>query len=198
MIDKTDDKCYNLQKIRLKWTAWAVGGNLKELCDVYDARGEKIPGRMTERGKHALGKGEYHLVVFAWIINDKNEFIISRRQKGKSFAGKWECTCGCALAGEDSLRAAMREVSEELGLSLDAEKGEFFKRYRRNYPEGARALCDVWVFRGNFDISDMKLQKEEVSEAKLISSNDLLEFFGKGTYKKRYEYLPELVEKYTK
>lgn len=171
---------------------------MKEIWDVYNASGQIIPDRTTERGKHDLGDGEYHLVVFAWIINDRNEFIISRRQRGKVFAGKWECTGGCALAGENSADAAVREVYEELGLSLDAKDGELFKRYKRNYPEGARALCDVWVFRKNFELSDMSLQTDEVSEAKFVSSGELLEFFGKGAYKKRYEYLPSLVEKYVK
>ena len=170
---------------------------VKELWDVYDTHGNIIPDRVSERGKHDLGPGEYHLVVFAWIINDKNEFIISRRQKGKIFAGKWECTGGCALVGDSSVGAAVREVSEELGLSLDADEGELFKRYKRNYPRGACAICDVWVFRKNFELSDMTLQKEEVSEAKIISAEELLELFGSSSYKKRYEYLPELVEKYT-
>ncbi len=171
---------------------------MKEIWDVYNAQGKVISGRTTERGKHGLGEGEYHLVVFAWIINDKNEVIISKRQKGKVFAGKWECTGGCALAGENSVDAAVREVGEELGLKLSASDGELFKRYKRNYPAGARALCDVWVFRANFELSDMTLQREEVSEARFIPSDELLEFFGKGAYKKRYGYLPSLVEKYVK
>ena len=170
---------------------------MKELWDIYDANGIVIPGRVSERGKHDLGPDEYHLVVFAWIINDKNEFIISRRQKGKIFAGKWECTGGCALAGDSSVGAAVREVKEELGLVLDPENGELFRRYKRNYPSGARAICDVWVFRANFELSDMTLQTEEVSEARIVSAKELLALFGSAPYKRRYEYLPELVKKYT-
>lgn len=169
---------------------------MKEFWDVYDADGNLISDRVKERGKHDLAPDEYHLVVFAWIINDKNEFIISRRQKGRIFAGKWECTGGCALAGDTSISAAIREVKEELGLTLLPEDGELFKRYRREYPSWARAICDVWVFRKNFELSDMKLQSEEVSEAKFVSADELLEIFGSGSYKKRYEYLPALVKKY--
>ncbi len=174
-----------------------VGMQMREFWDVYDEQGNIIPDRVSERGKHDLGKGEYHLVVFAWIINDRNEFIISRRQKGKIFAGKWECTGGCALAGESSISAAVREVSEELGLSLEPSEGELFKRYNRNYPQGACAICDVWVFRKNFDIADMTLQRNEVSEAKFVSPKELLSLFRSAPYKRRYEYLCELVEKYT-
>ncbi len=170
---------------------------MSEFWDIYDSNGNIISDRVSERGKHDLGPREYHLVVFVWIVNDKNEFIISKRQRGRIFAGKWECTGGCAIAGEDSLSASLREVKEELGLTLDPEKGELFRRYKRNYPKGARALCDVWVFRENFDIADMTLQREEVSEARLVSASELLTVFGGAQYKRRYEYLPDLVKKYT-
>lgn len=170
---------------------------VKEFWDIYDADGNIISDRVSERGKQDLGPNEYHLVVFVWIINDKNEFIISKRQKGRIFAGKWECTGGCAISGEDSLSAAVREVYEELGLALDPSEGELFKRYKRNYPLGACAICDIWVFRANFELSDMTLQEEEVSEARLVSAGDLLEIFGGSQYKRRYEYLPGLVKKYT-
>lgn len=199
MIDKPRKRWYNLKR-EYTWKGADCrgrGAEMKEFWDIYNADGNVIPGHVTERGKHELRPGEYHLVVFAWIINDKNEFIISRRQKGKIFAGKWECTGGCALAGETSVGAAVREVSEEIGLTLDPSDGELFKRYKRNYPHGACAICDVWVFRGNFELSDMTLQTEEVSEARLVSAQELLELFGSAPYKRRYEYLPELVEKYT-
>ena len=111
---------------------------MREYWDVYDAHGKKIEGKRSVRGRHDLAPNEYHLVVYVWIINDKNEFIISKRQKGRTFAGSWECTGGCALSGDTSLSAAMREVREELGLTLDSSKGERFKRYLRNYPAGAK------------------------------------------------------------
>ena len=115
-------------------------GKEKELWDVYDAKGNVIKGKVAVRGKHSLEKNEYHLVVFVWILNDKNEIIISKRQKGKSFEGMWECTGGCAMRGDSSLTAALREVKEELGLTLVKENGERFKRYIRDYPPGGRSF----------------------------------------------------------
>ena len=39
---------------------------------------------------------------------------------------KWETTGGSALAGDDSLTAALRETKEELGIDLDPQKGVLF------------------------------------------------------------------------
>ncbi len=167
---------------------------MQELWDVYDGAGNRIEGRISVRGKHDLLDFEYHMVVYVWIINDRNEVILSKRQKGRPFEGAWECTGGCVQRGEDSLKAAVREVREELGLLLDPGCGMLFCRYKRNYPRGAKALCDVWVFRQNFSLSEMVLQEEEVSEAKIISSDELRTMLCNGKFNKRYTYLGELLD----
>ena len=169
---------------------------MREYWDVYDKNGNVIKGKVSIRGKHDLGPSEYHLVVYVWIINDKNEVIISKRQKGRAFEGSWECTGGCAQKGDTSLTAALREVSEELGLTLDPSKGELFKRYLRNYPAGAKAICDVWVFKQNFTKEQLVLQESEVSDAKFVGLEELKNTSSGNDISKRYPYINELIEKY--
>lgn len=166
-----------------------------ELWDVYDSHGRKIAGRVSVRGRHDLGEGEYHLVVYAWIISARNEIIISRRQKGKAFGGCWECTGGCAKQGDTSMSAAVREVREELGLTLDPHKGELFTRYLREFPAGTHAICDVWVFRQNFSPDQLILQESEVSDARFIPCSELIRLCGKGDFT-QYFYLHKLLRKY--
>lgn len=166
-----------------------------ELWDVYDGHGRKICGRVSHRGRHDLREGEYHLVVYIWIINDRNEIIISKRQKGKSFEKLWECTGGCAKQGDTSLSAAIREVGEELGLSLDPKRGELFTRYLRDYPEGAKAICDVWVFRQNFTPDQINPQESEVSDVRLVSCADLVRMSRRSDFS-RYFYLHKMLRKY--
>ena len=171
---------------------------MREYWDVYDAKGNKLEGRRSVRGRHDLGFNEYHLVVYVWIINNKNEIIVSKRQKGRTFEDSWECTGGCALSGDTSLSAALREVKEELGLALDSSKGELFRRYLRNYPPGAKAICDVWVFRQNFTADQFKLQIEEVSEARIVTVSELKELMSEEEIRTRYPYFDKLIEKYCK
>lgn len=164
-----------------------------ELWDVYDAAGNLIPGRVSVRGKHDLKDGEYHLLVHVWVLRSDGRVILSRRQKGKTFAGAWECTGGCVHRGEDSLTAALREVQEELGLKLDPANGEKYFRYRRNYPHGAKALCDVWLFKQDFNEDSFSLQEEEVSDVQLVSAVRLKKMMLGGEFRKRYPYLPKLL-----
>ncbi len=169
---------------------------MREYWDVYDGNGNVIEGRVSIRGRHDLGDDEYHLVVYVWIINDDGQIILSRRQKGKTFAGAWECTGGCAQKGEDSLTAALREVREELGVELNPAAGHFYTRYKRNYPKGARALCDVWVFRQSFALSDLTLQTEEVSEVRLVNRKELIAMMSAADFYKRYPYLRRLLREW--
>ncbi len=165
-----------------------------ELWDVYDIAGNLIPGRVSVRGKHDLKDGEYHLLVHIWILHSNGKVILSRRQKGKTFAGAWECTGGCVRQGEDSLTAALREVREEIGLELDPACGENYFRYRRNYPHGAKALCDVWVFKQDFDEESFQLQEEEVSDVQMVNAARLRKMMLNGEFRKRYPYLPRLLK----
>ena len=169
---------------------------MQELWDVYDGDGNVMEGRVSVRGRHDLRNGEYHLIVYVWIINDDGKIILSRRQKGRTFAGAWECTGGCVHQGENSLIAALREVKEELGVDLNPDRGTFYCRYKRNYPKGACALCDVWVFHQNFSLENLTPQKDEVSEVRLVTRSELEKMIEAGEFKKRYPYLPDLLKEY--
>ena len=125
-----------------------------ELWDVYDAECRKT-GAVHLR-KDPLGEGEYHLCVHVWMKNSRGEYLLTRRSERKSYAGMWEATGGSVAAGEDSLTSALREVKEETGLTLDAEKGRILFTYG-----GDHFFCDVWLFEQDFDLGDVVLQEEE-------------------------------------
>ena len=125
-----------------------------EMWDVCDAAGRKT-GRVQRRGD-PLGPGDFHLCIHVWIVNARGEYLLTQRAPGKSMAGLWECTGGSALLGEDSLAAALREVREETGLTLDPERGELLFRF-----SGAHYHCDVWRFRHDFTLADVVLRPGE-------------------------------------
>lgn len=102
-----------------------------ELWDVYDKDRNKV-GRTHLRG-NTLENGDYHLVVHVWIVNSDGLILVSQRHPSKPFGNLWECVGGSVLAGESSLEGALREVNEEIGISLSPVSGRILRTERREY-----------------------------------------------------------------
>ena len=137
-----------------------------EMWDVYDS--ERRPtGRLHRRGD-ILAEGDYHIVVHVWMRNSKGEFLITKRSPNKGFPNMWETTGGSALAGDDSLTAALREVKEETGLSLDPARGRMIYTYR-----GSDYFVDVWLFEQDFDLDDVVLLEGETCD-RMYAPEDVL------------------------
>ncbi len=150
---------------------------IKEKWDILDERG--VPtGRQTLRGQTLLKSGEYHLVVHIWIVSSDNKFLIQRRSENKKLMpGEWAATGGAAISGEDSFTAANRELFEELGIKSDRlSLKKLFRIKRRN------SLLDVWFIETDTKISDLKLQKTEVAEAKWVTAENLNQMIEEGQF----------------
>ncbi len=92
-----------------------------EFNDIYDEN-RQLTGRVHRRGTR-WKSGEYGLVVCVWVYDGQGKVLLTRRAKGKSFAGTWENSGGAAQAGETSLQAIRRELFEETGIA--AEESDF-------------------------------------------------------------------------
>ena len=93
-----------------------------EWNDIYDEN-RNLTGRIHRRGT-PWQAGEYGLVVCVWVYDGRGHFLMTRRAKGKSFAGTWENSGGAAQAGESSRQAIARELFEETGIQADPEEFE--------------------------------------------------------------------------
>ena len=151
-----------------------------ELWDVLDENGQ-VTGRVHERGK-PMNQGEYHLEVHVCIMNDKGEYLISQRSPNKTNPNLWECTGGNAVAGDDSLTTALKEVREELGVNLDPENGRLIRQHVPCGEPGCNGLVDVWLFQQNVDISTLILAPDEISNGKWASRDEINRIVDKGTF----------------
>jgi len=146
-----------------------------ELWDIYDADGNP-KGYRKHRGE-PLAPGEFHLVVHIWIKQPDGKYLITKRAKEKGFPGMWECTGGSAVAGDDSLTAALREVREETGIILRPENGRVMKRLH-----GYDYICDVWKFEQKILLSDVKLLPGETDDARLADIGTVKRMISEGTF----------------
>lgn len=147
---------------------------MMEYWDLYDYRGKR-KNKIAIRGSK-LNNDEFHLVVNAWIVNDKGEFLITQRSENKTHPLMWECTGGSALLGESSLQTAIREIKEELGIDVNTKTATFIGESRRFY-ESCPDILHVWLFRSNEDIKNIKIQEEEVNDVMWASKDKILELF---------------------
>jgi len=148
-----------------------------ESWDVLDEL-RNYTGRTHKRGD-PLPAGDYHLVVRAWIVNSKGEFLISRRDLRKSFPGMWEVPSGSAMAGEESLEAAIRETKEETGIILLPENAELFSTYRR---DELNSFYDNWLFRQCFDIRSAVPGQGETIEVRTATLSEISQMMDQGEF----------------
>jgi len=164
---------------------------MSEFWDVYDCDRNKT-GRLIQRGQ-PMRTDEYHIVVNVWLRNSRGEYLISQRSPEKAHPLCWEATGGSILAGETSLQGAVREVGEELGISLDPEGGRFLCSGRRQY-DHCPDILDVWLFECDVPVEEVVLQQGETISAKYASPEEIRRMVQAGEFisMEKYNYLSEL------
>ncbi len=144
--------------------------NPNELVDVYDANGA-LTGEVTTK-VDAKERLLYHKAVHIWIINDKNQILIQKRDESKKiFPGLWDISvAGHITSGDLPIDTAIREIKEELGI--EAEKNELIYLYclRRDFETygTSNMFFDTFLYKTNLEIASMRINPREISELKFI------------------------------
>lgn len=173
----------------------------EELLDVLDSNGIKT-GEILPR-KEVHKKGLWHRIIVVAIVNEKNEVLIQQRSENKDKnPGMWDISVtGHLSAGQDSLTAATREISEEvsvsLGYSVEVRDFRFMFSYRKeekvNDNHYDRQFYDFFILRQNGLTADnIRFQAEEVQAIKFVSINELNKMREEGKLVNRDECYDEL------
>ena len=137
---------------------------MAELRDLYDKNSNKTD--KTYHKGETIPKGYYPMVVMVVIRNNQGKFLMQKRDAAKG--GDWGVTGGHPKAGETPIEGIITEVKEELGLTFSKE--EFIE-----YDSG----CDgqdcykMYFVNKDIDIKDITIQKEELSEVRWFSMDEL-------------------------
>ncbi len=144
---------------------------MKEFVDLYDNFRKKTGDIIERRG--IVPRGFYRLIIHVLIFDKKGRLLIQKRSSEKtSWPNLWDLTVsGAVSSGETSQTSASRELFEELGIKYD-----FSKAYPKISINSGFRIDDVYIINNkNIDISKLKLQKEEVSDVKFVSKEQLLD-----------------------
>ena len=126
--------------------------------------------------------GSYIMVVIIFIENDKSEFLIQKCSAEKG--GKWAMTGGHPKSGETSLEGIITEVKEELGIKIG--NPILFKQGNSH-----DHLGDLYYLKANIDLNDLTIQKEEISDVKWATVDEIDELMAKGEFKKGHYVMLE-------
>jgi len=149
-----------------------------EYFDVLDSKGNKT-GKIKLR-KDVHRDGDWHKAVHIWILNGKRELLIQKRAPDKdTHPNEWDISsAGHIIAGGESLETAIKEVKEELGISLRENDFEYLwllKHYssHKNDLIINNEFNDVYLVNTDIDIKRMIVQKSEIADIKFMDYKEL-------------------------
>lgn len=165
-----------------------------EIIDLYNNKKQRFNKTMAREAGEPM-EGEYKLSVHTWILNSRGELLIQKRRNDlERNPGKWAFTGGAVDTGENSIEGAIREVQEELNITVEEEKIELLLTFKREH-----GFVDVFLVKKDFDIEDVKVQEEEVEKVKWVSLKELNSMLENDEFVKSvklyYELFIRLLEK---
>ncbi len=146
---------------------------MTEYFDLYSADRRSL-GKKIQRGA-PIPRGEYHIVVQIMTVNSKGEILLTQRVPEKTSGGRWECSGGCAISGETSRTAAVRELFEETGIRTSPEEIKLEWSLTTD-----SMLRDFYIVNKDIPLENIRLQAAEVCAAKWVSLQRLEEMAQSG------------------
>lgn len=140
-----------------------------EIFDVVNERDEVV-GQATRAEVHA--RGLMHRAVHVLVFNSRGEVFLQKRSMSKDRSpGRWDSSAsGHVESGEDYDQCAIREVHEEIGLTLSSPPERLFKVAARGQTDQEH----VWVYRveseGPFELNPDEIERGEWLPPQEVSS----------------------------
>lgn len=151
---------------------------MEEKFDVLNEWGE-FTGKIVTRDE-CHKNGFWHRAVYAFIINDKREVLLQKRSSNKKqWPDMWDVTVGGhVLAGEFGREALIRETKEELGIDIDDCDirylvGSISADTHKDIVN--KHFNECYIITKDIDLSKIKLQKEEVSEVRFFTIEEIMD-----------------------
>lgn len=98
---------------------------------------------------------------------------------------------GSVIKGEEILEALNREANEELGINLNLDSATKIQRYKL-----PNLWLDVYLVKQDVDTNKVKLRKEEVSEIKFATFDEIEDIYKNDMFmRNRWEYVRDDIKK---
>ncbi len=145
---------------------------MEEMFDILDENGNNTG--LVKKRSLVHKDGDWHKAVHIYIINDKKEVLVQRRSPNKdSDPNMLDISCaGHLTSGDDSITAALRELKEELNLSVNPDELVYITTLKRSpiHDDGFvdNEYDDLYLLHTTKRLDEMSMQKEEISELMFV------------------------------
>ena len=162
-----------------------------EYWEVLYDNGNPTGEIMERHDKKVFEKGFYHLGADVWIINSKNKILIQKRSPLKRLdPNVWAMTGGSVILGENSLKTIIREAKEELYIDINTDNLKLITRFKTG-----NVWIDTYILKCDYEISKMKFQEDEVSDARWATWEEINDLVNNGMFiKNRWEFVSKLLK----
>ncbi len=148
-----------------------------ESFDVLNEYGE-FTGKIATR-EECHKNGYWHRAVYAFIIDNNGNVLLQKRSANKKlWPNMWDVTVGGHVdRGEFGRQALIRETKEELGIEISDEDIKYLVGSTSINEQGDiinKHYNECYLITKNIDVSNIVIQKEEVSEVKYFSREELI------------------------
>ena len=152
---------------------------MDELLEIYDENNQYL--NYQEERKTVHEKGLFHREISVWILNEKNEFLIQKRAATKkNQPNKWAMCGGHIDVGETEIEAALREVKEEVGIKNIKLNDLILYDVQKHVSNKLNGIINnhfkyFYIIKTNLKENEFIIQKEELSEVKYVTFEELFE-----------------------
>ncbi|WP_149303356.1 NUDIX hydrolase [Pareuzebyella sediminis] len=146
---------------------------MDELVDILDANGN-FTGK-TAMKSEAHRKGWFHPTIHVWFYTKNGKILIQQRAKNKdTHPLLWDVSvAGHIGAGESIENSALREIQEEIGLTVSPQMLEKIGKFKSEHTHHAdlidREYHHTFLCELEVPISQLQKQESEVEKLALIS-----------------------------
>ena len=107
------------------------------------------------------------LIVTAAIIEDNGKFLITQRPLDKYNGGRWEFPGGTVEFGEDLRDCLVREIEEELGITITAD--EYLDYSSQVYGKDKHVI--LFGFHCTYISGD--IEKKDIADFKWVTTSEM-------------------------
>lgn len=171
---------------------------MDELLDILDINGDSTGKTAMKSKAHRFGL--FHATVHIWLYTKSGEILLQQRGKNKpTYPLLWDVSvAGHIGAGEEIKVSALREIEEEIGLTIQSSELEKIGIYKSTQKHHETLVDNefhhAFVCELTPTLKQLKKQESEVADVKLIPILDFeKEIQGHET---AHKYVPHHVSYY--